>query len=152
LTFLSALLVSVALNLLIEARNSMNTAVNPGVGYANMVISALVLAANVYGTAVLILQKHKAALRISRKRYRGAIQGWQRLWTQRQNAVMAITYSLPGILAAGAMFEIGGSKVKTTDLLSRALSFSLLTTFSNTACTCIDVDSRICSQALASLS
>jgi hypothetical protein len=46
------------------------------------------------------------------KRYRGAIQGWQRVRVQRENAVMGITFSLPGMLCSGAFFMIGGEEVK----------------------------------------
>ena len=43
--------------------------------------------------------------------YRGAIQGWHKVWPQRENAVMAITYSLPGMLVSAAIFMIAGEEV-----------------------------------------
>eukprot|EP00038_Savillea_parva_P030372 m.77370 g.77370 ORF g.77370 m.77370 type:complete len:392 (+) comp9132_c0_seq1:231-1406(+) len=112
LTILSALLVSAALFIFVQARASAPTAFYPGVAIANMLLTTCVLTANVYGTAIILLQKHKAGVRISMKRYRGAIQGWHRVWPQRENAVMAITYSLPGMLIAAAFFMLGGVEVK----------------------------------------
>jgi hypothetical protein len=57
------------------------------------------------------IAQHKASLRISRKRYRGAIQGWHRVTPQRQRAVFLITLSLPGILVSCACYMIGGQEV-----------------------------------------
>eukprot|EP00035_Acanthoeca_spectabilis_P016436 m.336688 g.336688 ORF g.336688 m.336688 type:complete len:308 (-) comp16529_c0_seq154:4790-5713(-) len=112
LTVLSGLLVSSALFIFVQSRVSAPTAHFPGVAIVNMLLTSACLAANVYGTAIILLQKHKAGVRISLKQYRGAIQGWHRVWPQRENAVMSVTYSLPGILCASAFFMIGGEQVE----------------------------------------
>eukprot|EP00037_Helgoeca_nana_P008974 m.79129 g.79129 ORF g.79129 m.79129 type:complete len:459 (-) comp19264_c0_seq1:166-1542(-) len=112
LIVLSALLVSASIFLFVQARQSQATAHYNGVAIFNLLTTSMVLAANVYGTSIILLQKHKAGVRISMKRYRGAIQGWQRVRVQRENAVMGITFSLPGMLCSGAFFMIGGEEVK----------------------------------------
>eukprot|EP00038_Savillea_parva_P014744 m.11985 g.11985 ORF g.11985 m.11985 type:complete len:349 (+) comp2897_c0_seq2:213-1259(+) len=111
LTLLSALLVTSTFNLVINLRNSHQDAMYPGVGIAAELCASTVLSANIFGAAIILLQKHKVGVYISRKRYREAIQGWRRLWPQRERAVWAITYSLPGLLVTGSLYMIAGEEV-----------------------------------------
>ena len=90
----------------------------PGVAIAAQLMSSIVLFANIFGTAVILLQKHKAGVRISRKCYREAIQGWRRLWPQRHRAGWAITYSLPALMVSAALYMISDDEIFLGDWLS----------------------------------
>lgn len=154
LIILSGVLVGAANFLFLESRGSHANAQYNGVASFNLLVSSMCLAANVYGTAIILLQQvslipqpephqcppphyyrsnavptlqsvpahthprtyrhlrqHKASFRVSQRRYRAALQGWQAVRAQRDNAVMGITLSLPGLLCAGAFYAIGGRTV-----------------------------------------
>lgn len=113
LTVLSGLLVSASVQIFSRSREIADESQYAAAADVTMGLSSCVLGANVYGTAIFLLQKQKASLRISRKEYRGAIQGWHKLWPQRERAVMCITYSLPGMLVTAAVYIVAASSVTT---------------------------------------
>eukprot|EP00037_Helgoeca_nana_P030318 m.373244 g.373244 ORF g.373244 m.373244 type:complete len:358 (-) comp28161_c0_seq19:236-1309(-) len=118
LTLLSALMVQAALHIFTDARNTAADAQYWGVACATQLLASIVLALNIFGTSVILLQRHKAGVRISHKKYRDAIQGWRRLWPQRHRAVWAITYSLPGLLISSSLYMVAGEDVDLSNFIS----------------------------------
>eukprot|EP00038_Savillea_parva_P018800 m.25506 g.25506 ORF g.25506 m.25506 type:complete len:777 (+) comp4243_c0_seq2:283-2613(+) len=111
LTTVSVLMVLITRVMFAEARDALLVAEFQRVGIGNMMVSVLTHTANVYASAVLILQQHMVNLRISTKRYRSAVRGWERLAAQRKRATTIISYSVPMILFAAAFYMLGGQVV-----------------------------------------
>eukprot|EP00038_Savillea_parva_P020312 m.30968 g.30968 ORF g.30968 m.30968 type:complete len:672 (+) comp4759_c0_seq1:244-2259(+) len=128
LTVVSVLQVLITRVMFAEARDGAQNAEYQRTGVGNMMVSILIHIANIYATAVLILQQHKTTVRISTKRYRSASLGWQRLTRQRKRATMIIAYSVPMVLYAFAFFMLGGIEVNVGNQICCAL-FVVIATY-----------------------
>lgn len=121
LTIISALLISAAVAVLVVIPFQSVQSDDTKMGYTSEVLMSIVLASNVFGTAVILLQKHHAVRLLSATTYERAMEGWLSGRTLRNFSVIAISASLPTTLLAIIFFALAGTDVDSGNKTSAAV-------------------------------